>query len=173
MAASGYVSGSGSRSDLKEVRMLIRAPSRTSDRRRSPTNSLPAATRFMRLAGRRRRCGGRRPRSHCGADSWRRPRDALSRGQTPLTGVKPKVVTTDEKLNTFEEITSYNNFYEFGTGKDDPQRVSRPIEDEPVEGEDRRALQQARGLPARGSDQAVRSSKSASIACAASKPGRW
>jgi sulfoxide reductase catalytic subunit YedY len=45
-------------------------------------------------------------------------------GQTPLTNVKPRVVTTDEKLNTFEEITSYNNFYEFGTGKDDPQRYA-------------------------------------------------
>ncbi len=43
-------------------------------------------------------------------------------GQTPLANVKPKVVSTDEKLNTFEEITSYNNFYEFGTGKNDPQR---------------------------------------------------
>ena len=43
-------------------------------------------------------------------------------GQSPLPNVKPKVVTVDEKLNTFEEITSYNNFYEFGLGKDDPQR---------------------------------------------------
>ena len=36
---------------------------------------------------------------------------------TPLENVKPKVVTTDEKLNSFEEISSYNNFYEFGTRK--------------------------------------------------------
>ena len=48
----------------------------------------------------------------------------VASGQTPLPNVKPKVVTTDEKLNTFEEITSYNNFYEFGTGKDDPQRYA-------------------------------------------------
>jgi sulfoxide reductase catalytic subunit YedY len=48
----------------------------------------------------------------------------VAAGQTPLANVKPKVVTTDEKLNTFEEITSYNNFYEFGTGKDDPQRYA-------------------------------------------------
>ena len=52
----------------------------------------------------------------CGADT-------LSAGgaQATLSGIKPKVVTTDEKWNTFEEITSYNNFYEFGTGKDDPE----------------------------------------------------
>jgi methionine sulfoxide reductase catalytic subunit len=29
---------------------------------------------------------------------------------------------TDEKLNSFDEITSYNNFYEFGSDKRDPQR---------------------------------------------------
>jgi methionine sulfoxide reductase catalytic subunit len=45
-------------------------------------------------------------------------------GQTPLEGVKPRVVATDEKLNSFEDITSYNNFYEFGTGKNDPQRYA-------------------------------------------------
>lgn len=28
--------------------------------------------------------------------------------------------STDAKPNRFEDITSYNNFYEFGTGKDDP-----------------------------------------------------
>jgi len=30
--------------------------------------------------------------------------------------------STQEKPNSWEEITSYNNFYEFGTGKDDPAR---------------------------------------------------
>jgi methionine sulfoxide reductase catalytic subunit len=49
---------------------------------------------------------------------------AAATPQTPLANVKPKVVSTDEKLNTFEEITSYNNFYEFGMGKNDPQRYS-------------------------------------------------
>jgi sulfoxide reductase catalytic subunit YedY len=33
----------------------------------------------------------------------------------------PKYVTT-EKLNTFDQITGYNNFYEFGLEKDDPAR---------------------------------------------------
>jgi sulfoxide reductase catalytic subunit YedY len=31
---------------------------------------------------------------------------------------------TDEKVNTFREITTYNNFYEFGTDKADPSRES-------------------------------------------------
>ena len=42
----------------------------------------------------------------------------LEGAQSPLDGVKPKVVSTDERLNSFEDITSYNNFYEFGTGQE-------------------------------------------------------
>jgi sulfoxide reductase catalytic subunit YedY len=52
-------------------------------------------------------------------------------GQTPLENVRPKVVTTDEKLNSFEDITSYNNFYEFGTGKNDPQRYAGRMKTSP------------------------------------------
>ncbi len=52
-------------------------------------------------------------------------------GQTPLSGVKPKVVSTDEKLNAFEEITGYNNFFEFGTGKDDPARYAGRLKTSP------------------------------------------
>ena len=52
-------------------------------------------------------------------------------GQSPLTGVKPGVVTTDEKWNTFDDITSYNNFYEFGTGKGDPKRYGGTLKSSP------------------------------------------
>ena len=41
--------------------------------------------------------------------------------QSPLN-YKPKVVSTDEALNSFEDITGYNNFYEFGMSKGDPKR---------------------------------------------------
>jgi sulfoxide reductase catalytic subunit YedY len=36
----------------------------------------------------------------------------------------PSAFSTDAAPNTFEEITTYNNFYEFGTGKEDPARNS-------------------------------------------------
>ena len=55
----------------------------------------------------------------------------LASPQTPIPAFKPKVVTTDEKLNTFEEITSYNNFYEFGTGKNDPQQYAGKLKTTP------------------------------------------
>lgn len=49
---------------------------------------------------------------------------AVAPGQSPLPNVKPNVVTTSEELNSFEDITSYNNFFEFGTGKSDPKRYA-------------------------------------------------
>jgi methionine sulfoxide reductase catalytic subunit len=49
---------------------------------------------------------------------------AAPAGQSPLSNYTPRAVATDEKLNTFDEITSYNNFYEFGLGKGDPQRYA-------------------------------------------------
>ncbi|WP_411957195.1 protein-methionine-sulfoxide reductase catalytic subunit MsrP [Paracoccus homiensis] len=47
-----------------------------------------------------------------------------------LTG-KPSQFSTDEKPNSFEEITNYNNFYEFGTGKEDPARYADSLTTDP------------------------------------------
>ncbi len=33
---------------------------------------------------------------------------------------RPSALSTDAALNSLEDITSYNNYYEFGTGKEDP-----------------------------------------------------
>lgn len=38
---------------------------------------------------------------------------------------------TTETPNSFEEITNYNNFYEFGTGKEDPARFSGSLTTDP------------------------------------------
>lgn len=37
----------------------------------------------------------------------------------------------DEELNSYRDVTTYNNFYEFGTGKSDPARNSGDFEPEP------------------------------------------
>jgi sulfoxide reductase catalytic subunit YedY len=42
--------------------------------------------------------------------------------QTVLQGIKPGPFSTDEKRNAYEDITGYNNFYEFGLDKGDPAR---------------------------------------------------
>jgi sulfoxide reductase catalytic subunit YedY len=42
----------------------------------------------------------------------------------PLAGVKKSRFSTDEPVNSFEDITGYNNFYEFGVDKEDPRRYA-------------------------------------------------
>ncbi|MDE0679200.1 MAG: protein-methionine-sulfoxide reductase catalytic subunit MsrP [Gammaproteobacteria bacterium] len=60
-------------------------------------------------------------------------------GQKELPNVTPGPFSTDEPPNSYEDITTYNNYYEFGTGKDDPHRNSGDFRPEPwtvrVEGE--------------------------------------
>jgi methionine sulfoxide reductase catalytic subunit len=89
---------------------------------------------FMRLAGSAVVAAAAAPLiPGCTSDpvSAGAPGAALAEGQMAFSNVKPKVVTTDEKLNSFEEITSYNNFYEFGLGKDDPKRYSNRMKTSP------------------------------------------
>ncbi len=43
----------------------------------------------------------------------------------------PSAFSTDATPNTLEEITTYNNFYEFGTGKEDPARNSGAFQPNP------------------------------------------
>jgi sulfoxide reductase catalytic subunit YedY len=56
-----------------------------------------------------------------------------------LENVKPSPLSTDEKPNAWDQITTYNNYYEFGTDKDSPSMLSRNFKTEPwtvaVEGE--------------------------------------
>jgi methionine sulfoxide reductase catalytic subunit len=60
--------------------------------------------------------------AHCGADA----------AQTgPKLNVAKKTITLDEKLTPFEDVTSYNNFYEFGVDKDDPARNSKNFKPKP------------------------------------------
>ena len=39
----------------------------------------------------------------------------------------PKTFSTDEKPNTREQITNYNNYYEFGTNKGEPARLAQKL----------------------------------------------
>lgn len=42
----------------------------------------------------------------------------------PLENIVSSEFSTDETPNSFEDITTYNNFYEFGTDKSDPARYA-------------------------------------------------
>ncbi len=48
-----------------------------------------------------------------------------------LTGIGKSDFSTDEVPNSYEDVTTYNNFYEFGTGKDDPYRNATEFESQP------------------------------------------
>jgi methionine sulfoxide reductase catalytic subunit len=56
-----------------------------------------------------------------------------------FTNLKRGPFSTDEKQNSYEEITSYNNFYEFGTSKTAPARNAHTLTTDPwsvtIEGE--------------------------------------
>ncbi|MGE3840683.1 MAG: protein-methionine-sulfoxide reductase catalytic subunit MsrP [Vicinamibacterales bacterium] len=51
--------------------------------------------------------------------------------QTALPNVKPSTYKVDEKLTPFEDVTTYNNFYEFGTDKEDPARNAGKLKTRP------------------------------------------
>ncbi len=61
------------------------------------------------------------------------------RAQTLLSNVTRGPFRTDEPANSYEDITTYNNFYEFGFDKDDPARYASRMKTTPwtikVEGE--------------------------------------
>nr|MDH4412203.1 mononuclear molybdenum enzyme YedY [Rhizobium sp.] len=48
----------------------------------------------------------------------------------PLTA-KPSAYKVDDKLTSKEDVTSYNNFYEFGTGKEDPAKNAGSLNTRP------------------------------------------
>ncbi|MCC5793707.1 MAG: protein-methionine-sulfoxide reductase catalytic subunit MsrP [Chromatiales bacterium] len=57
--------------------------------------------------------------------------DAIPAAHRRLGELRPSPFSTDEAPNTFEEISTYNNFYEFGTGKSDPVRLSHRFNPRP------------------------------------------
>ncbi len=49
----------------------------------------------------------------------------------PLTAQAKSAFSTDEEQTSFEDITTYNNFYEFGTDKGDPERYAKLMKTSP------------------------------------------
>jgi sulfoxide reductase catalytic subunit YedY len=48
-----------------------------------------------------------------------------------LENIKKSAFSADEKVNKWEEITTYNNYYEFGTDKDSPSMLARNFKTDP------------------------------------------
>ena len=68
-------------------------------------------------------------------------RDATPPGTRPLANVRPgpAALSTDEEHTSRRDATTYNNFYEFGTGKSDPAENAHTLRPAPwsvaIEGE--------------------------------------
>ena len=62
---------------------------------------------------------------------------------TKLAGVRASAYKLDEEKTPYKDVTTYNNYYEFGTGKDDPAAHAHTLRTRPwtvtVEGEVRKA----------------------------------
>ena len=60
---------------------------------------------------------------------------ALAMAGRAMAGAKiqtvPSRFSTSQKPNSFEDITSYNNYYEFGTGKGDPAKNAHTLTTDP------------------------------------------
>jgi sulfoxide reductase catalytic subunit YedY len=50
---------------------------------------------------------------------------------TKLAGIAASALSTDEAPNSYEDVTGYNNYYEFGTDKEDPAQYSQDFEPRP------------------------------------------
>jgi sulfoxide reductase catalytic subunit YedY len=51
--------------------------------------------------------------------------------QTPIGNVGKSPLSTSEPLTSFEDVTGYNNFYEFGVDKEDPARYAGRLKTRP------------------------------------------
>lgn len=53
-------------------------------------------------------------------NSW-----STAQASYPVGDYRKKVISVDEEITDEEDATAYNNFYEFGTGKEDPRENSK------------------------------------------------
>ena len=65
--------------------------------------------------------------------------DDVRAAREKIKGIKPSKFSTREKMTSYKDVTTYNNFYEFGTGKRDPAKYAHTLKTKPwtitVEGE--------------------------------------
>jgi methionine sulfoxide reductase catalytic subunit len=52
-------------------------------------------------------------------------------GTTKLQTVKSSLSTTGEKITSYDDVTHYNNYYEFGTGKEEPAQLAKNFKTSP------------------------------------------
>ena len=56
---------------------------------------------------------------------------ALAQGGPKIAGIKPSPLSITEKPTPYKDVTTYNNYYEFGTDKADPARYAKTLKPHP------------------------------------------
>ena len=69
--------------------------------------------------------------SACGASTEPANSGAEHSGLAPLKAQKKSELAGSENVTAYEDITHYNNYYEFGTDKADPARYARTLQTRP------------------------------------------
>ena len=106
--------------------MLIRKPSDIKESEITPEHLYRSRRQFLRL-GAAGTVG-----AIAGGAVWLRGgggQPAFAQEQLPNVVKSP--LSTSEEPNSFEQLTTYNNFYEFGTGKEDPSENAHALTVEP------------------------------------------
>ena len=80
--------------------------------------------------------------------------------------------STVEKQNSYQDVSTYNNYYEFGTDKSEPARVRQELQDRALDGQRGRRRAPSRASSAWKRSWRWRRWKSASTGIAAWRPGR-
>jgi sulfoxide reductase catalytic subunit YedY len=70
------------------------------------------------------------PAAFLGAREFLSP-SAQARAEAKLGSLVKSPFSTSEKPNSYRDVTSYNNFYEFGTGKDQPAEYAKNFQTNP------------------------------------------
>ena len=71
------------------------------------------------------------PAAFLGARELLSPSRARAGMKLPNLAKSP--FSTPEKENSYNDVTHYNNYYEFGTGKDEPAEVRQEFQNQPVD----------------------------------------
>ena len=91
----------------------------------------------------------------------------------PLKATPNPAYRVEDAPTPVKDVTTYNNFYEFGVNKDDPARLAHTLKPRPWTVTGGRALRQAQDLRHRRDPAHGARSRSASTRCAAWRAGPW
>jgi sulfoxide reductase catalytic subunit YedY len=99
--------------------MLIGKPTEIPSSAITPKDIYLNRRKFLRTAGSTALAAGAALWSGARLVDWLNPAESVLAG-TRLETVKSPLTTTGEELTSMKDLTSYNNFYEFGVNKDEP-----------------------------------------------------